>query len=88
LALVEPLAEYGAGVWASIGTDGIDGSSGVAGAIVDSTTLRRSQSLGLAPPDHYLAENDSLTFFAALGDVIELGRTDTNVGDLQAFIIE
>ena len=72
---------------ASIGTDGIDGSSGVAGAIVDHTTLARAAQAGLAPPADYLAANNSLAFFAPLGDVIRLGRTQTNVGDLQAIVI-
>jgi glycerate 2-kinase len=72
---------------ASIGTDGIDGSSGVAGAMVDSTTMTRAAEAGLARPVDYLAANDSLAFFAPLGDVIRLGRTQTNVGDLQAILI-
>lgn len=72
---------------ASIGTDGIDGSSGVAGAMVDSTTMARALQGGLQAPDHYLAANNSLAFFAPLDDVIRLGRTQTNVGDLQAIVI-
>ena len=72
---------------ASIGTDGIDGSSGVAGAIVDSTTMVRAAQAGLETPDHYLATNNSLAFFAPLDDVIRLGRTQTNVGDLQVIVI-
>ena len=73
---------------ASIGTDGIDGTSGVAGALVDSTTMARAHAAGLEPPSHYLAANDSFAFFASLDDVIRLGRTDTNVGDLQVILIE
>lgn len=73
---------------ASIGTDGIDGTSGVAGAIVDSTTMIRARAAALDAPDHYLAANDSFAFFASLDDVIRLGRTDTNVGDLQVILIE
>jgi glycerate 2-kinase len=72
---------------ASIGTDGIDGSSGVAGAIVDSTTTARAVSAGLGLPGEYLATNNSLAFFAPLDDVIRLGRTQTNVGDLQVIVI-
>jgi hydroxypyruvate reductase len=72
----------------SIGTDGIDGSSGVAGATVDSTTLGRAASLGLGAPRSYLANNDSFAFFAPLDDIVRLGRTDTNVGDLQVLLIE
>ena len=73
---------------ASIGTDGIDGTSDVAGAIVDSTTMARAQAAGLDAPGHYLAANDSFAFFASLDDVIRLGRTETNVGDLQVILIE
>lgn len=72
---------------ASIGTDGIDGSSGVAGAIVDSTTLARAAAAGLGAPGRYLAASDSLAFFAPLDDVVRLGRTQTNVGDLQVIVI-
>ena len=72
---------------ASVGTDGIDGSSGVAGGIVDSSTLSRAARAGLAPPGNFLAANDSFEFFAPLDDAVRLGRTDTNVGDLQIFLI-
>jgi glycerate-2-kinase len=72
---------------ASVGTDGIDGSSGVAGGVVDSTTLQRALALNLDAPGKYLAANDSLSFFAPLDDVVRLGRTDTNVGDLQVLLI-
>jgi len=73
---------------ASVGTDGIDGSSGVAGGIVDRTTMTRAFEAGLAQPSHYFAANDSLAFFAPLDDVVRLGRTDTNVGDLQVLLID
>jgi glycerate-2-kinase len=73
---------------ASIGTDGIDGTSGVAGGIVDSTTMTRSIKAGLAPPGTHLAANDSFAFLAPLDDVVRLGRTDTNVGDLQVLLID
>lgn len=88
LALVHELSNLPKAAVVSIGTDGIDGSSGVAGGIVDSTTLLRAARAGLQPPGHYLAANDSFAFFAALDDAVRLGRTDTNVGDLQAFLID
>lgn len=72
---------------ASIGTDGIDGSSGVAGAMVDSSTMARAAQARLDAPNTYLAANNSLAFFAPLDDVIRLGRTHTNVGDLQVIVI-
>jgi hydroxypyruvate reductase len=89
LALVEPLSRPGRPMAvASAGTDGIDGSSGVAGAIADGTSLERSRLVGLQPPEHYLDMNDSLNFFLPLDDVIQLGRTDTNVGDVQVLLLD
>ena len=88
LALVHDLANDRHAAVASIGTDGIDGSSGVAGGIVDSTSLVRAARAGLQPPDNYLAANDSFSFFAPLDDVVRLGRTDTNVGDIQVMLID
>lgn len=88
LALAETVATMPGVAFASIGTDGIDGSSGVAGGIVDSTTMMRAHHAGLAPPGNYLAANDSFAFFAPLGDAVRLGRTDTNVGDLQVLLID
>ena len=89
LAIAEPVSTMrGTVAAASIGTDGIDGTSKVAGAIVDSTTIARAKAAALDPPSHYLAANDSFAFFASLDDVIRLGRTDTNVGDLQVIVIE
>jgi len=88
LALAEPLSALPGMAVSSVGTDGIDGSSGVAGGIVDSTTLNRAAAAGLAAPGHYLAANDSFAFFAPLDDLVRLGRTDTNVGDLQVLLID
>lgn len=72
---------------ASIGTDGIDGSTDAAGAIVDRTTLERAAEIGLGLPERYLEDNDSNTFFTALGDLVETGPTRTNVGDLQVLLV-
>ena len=72
---------------ASIGTDGIDGPTDAAGALVDTTTPVRAAERGLHRPEHYLAANDSYTFFDALGDLVRTGPTDTNVGDLQVALI-
>ena len=89
LAIAEALAAAGGAVAvASIGTDGIDGTSGVAGAIVDSTTMTRARAAGLEAPSHFLAANDSSEFFAPLDDMVRLGRTETNVGDLQVILSE
>jgi glycerate-2-kinase len=71
---------------ASIGTDGVDGPTDAAGAIVDSTTADRAARAGLSR-DRYLADNDSYSFFDALGDLIRTGATGTNVGDVQVALL-
>ncbi len=87
LALVELLAEVReAVVAASVGTDGVDGAADVAGALADPASLERAWRRGLELPARYLERNDSLAFFAGLGDEIRLGPTDTNVGDLQVLV--
>jgi glycerate 2-kinase len=88
LAAVEPLAGYaGVVALASLGTDGVDGPTTAAGAAADSTTLARARAMGLAPPKQALSDNDSHSFFAGLGDLINTGPTGTNVGDLQIILI-
>jgi len=74
-------------VAASIGTDGIDGPTDAAGAVVDPTTLSRARASGLAPAEAYLDENNSYEFFDRLGDLIRTGPTNTNVGDLQVILV-
>ncbi len=71
---------------ASVGTDGIDGPTDAAGAVSDSTTIARARALGLDPA-RFLRDNDSYTFFEALGDLVRTGPTGTNVGDLQVILL-
>ena len=73
-------------VFGSIGTDGIDGPTDAAGALIDATTMRRAAALGLDPMG-YLRNNDSYHFFNALGDLVHTGPTGTNVGDVQVALI-
>jgi hydroxypyruvate reductase len=72
---------------ASAGTDGVDGPTDAAGAIVDSFTLNRAAAMGLPAIDSYLQNNDTYTFFARLGDLIRTGPTGTNVDDLQVLLL-
>jgi glycerate 2-kinase len=67
------------------GTDGIDGNSPAAGAIVDSTTIERATKIGLDAHD-FLNRSDSYSFFVALGDAITTGPTGTNVRDLRILL--
>ena len=71
---------------ASVGTDGVDGPTDAAGAVVDSSTLQRARAASLSP-GRYLDNNDAYAFFAALGDLIQTGPTGTNVGDLQVILL-
>ncbi len=66
---------------AAIGSDGVDGPTDAAGAIVDKGTLRRAESSGLNIK-HCLRNNDSYSFFKKTGDLIITGKTGTNVMDL------
>ncbi|MGQ0732953.1 MAG: glycerate kinase type-2 family protein [Acidobacteriota bacterium] len=87
LALAETVSRLGRRVViASIGTDGIDGPTDAAGAVVDPGTVDRAGALGLAAPRVYLDGNDSYAFFEALGDLVDTGPTDTNVGDIQIML--
>ena len=76
----------GAIALASAGTDGIDGPTDAAGAIVDITTTRRAAQKGLRP-HAALASNGAYDFFAPLGDLIMWGPTGTNVGDLHVMLV-
>ncbi len=66
--------------FASIGTDGIDGPTDAAGALIDSSTLSRASELGLNPLKS-LENNDAYHFFQDLNDLIFTGPTGTNVMD-------
>ncbi len=68
-------------VIASLATDGIDGPTQYAGAIADSDSNARAQSLNIQP-EELLNQNDTFTLFQALNDHIETGPTHTNVRDI------
>ena len=71
----------------SVGTDGIDGPTDAAGAIVDSEIIRQYQSSDLNL-ESYLRNNDSYNFFRKLNALIKTGATGTNVADIQITIIK
>lgn len=74
-------------LFASVGTDGIDGPTEAAGAIVDETTRDRAAAAGLDPAEAFLEHNDAYRFFEPLGDLVITGPTGTNVGDLQVVLV-
>lgn len=69
------------------GTDGIDGDSSAAGAIADSGFFREALRKELAI-DHFLADNDSNTFFKEVGGLLQTGPTGTNVMDITLLIVD
>jgi len=73
-------------VLASVNTDGVDGPTDAAGAIVDGDTIRRAEEKGLDPIG-FLLNNDSYTFFSKLGDLIITGPTGTNVTDIAVIVV-
>jgi len=68
------------------GTDGTDGPTDAAGAIADGETIAKARRLGL-DAGAYLLDNDSYTFFKALGDLLITGPTNTNVMDLRVLLV-
>ena len=68
------------------GTDGTDGPTDAAGAVVDGKTITRALTKGLNPRE-FLAENDSYHFFQHLDDLLITGPTNTNVMDLRVMLV-
>jgi hydroxypyruvate reductase len=86
-ALVAALAISGLDniVVLSGGTDGNDGPTDAAGAVVDNTTRQKAEALGIDPLP-FLANNDSYHFFEKTGDLLITGPTNTNVMDLRIIL--
>ena len=64
-------------VFCAFATDGVDGSSGSAGAIVDGTTIARG-----GDPTRALARFDSATYLDRTSDLLRCPPTGTNVADI------
>lgn len=71
----------------SAGTDGIDGPTDAAGAVIDQNTMNEAQERGL-DIEKYLSENDSYHFFKKYGNHIITGPTGNNVMDIQIVLIK
>jgi hydroxypyruvate reductase len=65
----------------TLATDGDDGPTDAAGAVVTGESAQRAKALGLRAAD-YLSRNDAYPFFDALGDLLKTGPSGTNVNDL------
>ncbi|MHB9302657.1 glycerate kinase type-2 family protein [Thermofilum pendens] len=71
----------------SIGSDGRDGPTDVAGAVVDGYTYQRALAKGVRP-EEYLENNDSYNFFRVVGGHVKTGYTGTNVNDFVVIVVE
>ncbi len=81
LAAVEPLAGVEGALLVAFATDGTDGPTDAAGAVVDGRILAQARARGL-DPRAALARHDAYAFFDALGALLRPGPTQTNVNDL------
>lgn len=81
LAAVDLLAGQPDVVLVTLATDGEDGPTDAAGAVVTGETQARARALGLTARE-YLHNNDAYHYFDALGDLLKPGPSGTNVNDL------
>jgi hydroxypyruvate reductase/glycerate 2-kinase len=70
----------------SAGTDGTDGPTDAAGAIVDGETVKKARAIGINPLE-YLNNNNSYNFFKRIDGLFITGPTGTNVMDMQIVVI-
>lgn len=70
----------------SAGTDGTDGPTDAAGALVDAAIMAKAAVLGLEA-GQYLREHDSYHFFEQTGGLLKTGPTQTNVMDIIIVLI-
>ena len=81
LGAVRPLACLPKLALVTLATDGGDGPTDAAGAVVTGETLSQAQRFDM-DPDDYLHRNDAYHFFEKLGGLLKPGPTLTNVNDL------
>lgn len=65
----------------SFATDGVDGPTDAAGAVIDSGTIARAIASGM-DPNQRLENNDAYPLLKQTGALIRTGPTQTNVNDL------
>lgn len=87
LAGLEKLGDCRGIAFLSAGTDGEDGPTDAAGAVVTEDVFRAAQEQQLAPAD-YLSRNDAYNFFQKAGGLFTTGPTHTNVCDLRVIVVD
>ncbi len=68
------------------GTDGNDGPTDAAGAVVDPFTVKRGEGEGMRAAD-FLNDNDAYHFFEKTKDLLMTGPTNTNVMDVRLILV-
>jgi glycerate 2-kinase len=68
------------------GTDGNDGPTDAAGAVVDPFTVRRGRDMGMEAAE-FLGNNDAYHFFEKTNDLLMTGPTNTNVMDVRLILV-
>lgn len=86
LAALQAVDDWQGLALVSGGTDGEDGPTDAAGALVDVDVAAAAERLGLDPAD-YLARSDAYSFFEQIGSLIKTGPTHTNVCDLRVITV-
>ena len=81
MASVEILSGSRDKMLVTLATDGDDGPTDAAGAVVTGNTFMKAKALGFETIT-YLREHNAHPYFKALGDLLEIGPTGTNVNDL------
>lgn len=71
----------------SMGTDGMDGPTDAAGAIINSETALLARKMKL-DPEEYLQNNNSYYFHQQMNNLIKTGPTGSNLMDIQVMLIE
>lgn len=87
LALTCELADLSRVTILSGGTDGEDGPTDAAGAIIDEEFWAIVAAKGLDPVD-FLHRHDAYPFFESIGGLLKTGLTGTNVMDLRVILVE
>lgn len=70
----------------TLATDGEDGPTDAAGAVVSGNTCQRAFRAGMKAAD-FLMQNNAYCFFETLGDLLITGPTGTNVNDLNFIFV-
>jgi hydroxypyruvate reductase len=87
LAALEMIGDCDRIAFLSAGTDGEDGPTDAAGAVVNAEVAAARNRDALSPRD-FLLRNDAYHFFEPIDGLIKTGPTETNVCDLRVVVVD